>query len=246
MPRRRAKLDLTLFPFLSVLSGLIAVNVLMMIVTVSTRVISTEAEAASPEAADGNANPDAPIAPAGIDAASYEQLERQIRAAEAELANRRAAHTDLHIRVRELATLIADKERELDRALAPVAPKTGVRIGEPTPVEVVPGPSPDGVVRKPVFIEVSSTGYVLHPEKREFPAEPKRPGADGAEVPAGLKQALADIAARRDNSYPLLLIHPSGSDAFWDLLVHIRLTHPGMNVGWEPFSREFLLYTGTK
>lgn len=244
MARRRAKLDLTLFPFLSVLSGLIAVNVLLMIVTVTTRVIDAEGEAADLDGGGGNA--DAPVAAAGIDAASYDQLDRQIRAAEAELAKHRAVQTELHIRLRDLAALIAAKEIELDRALAPVAPKTGVRIGEPTPVKMIPAPSPDGVVRKAVFIEVSATGYVVHPKRTEFPVGEKKPGTPGADLPAGLKAALAEIAGRGDNSYPLLLVHPSGADAFQDVRRHIRRAHPGLNVGWEPFSREFLLDAGAK
>ena len=243
MARRKAKLDLTLFPFLSVLSGLIALNVVLMFVTISTRVISPEAEAPLPETTEGgDAADDALVVPNGIDAASYEQLERLIKEQEAKLEKSRAERTELRLKLREIASLIKEKEIELDRSQVHTAPKTGTRIGEPTRLKMIPAPSPDGIARKAVFIEVNSTGYTVHPEKVEFTIDATKKGPLGeVMMPEGLKKVLAEIAASRDNRYPLLLIHPNGADAFEGIQIYLEKTHESLKVAWEPFSREFLL-----
>ena len=50
---------------------------------------------------------------------------------------------------------------------------------------------------------------------------------------------LAEIA-RDGEKYPLLL-ESDGAEAFEAILDHIRFTHPNLDVGWEPFAREWLL-----
>jgi hypothetical protein len=239
MPRRKAKLDLTLFPFLSVLSGLIAVMVLFMIVTLTTRVIRSDADQSL--AGGGPSAGKAPGRPGdGIDADSYKLLDAQIRVREAELKKRLDAREEIRLQLRELAAALDAKKLERERAKA-ADPQTGVRLGEPTPVKMIPSRGP-GPQKKPVFIEVSSSGYVLHPEKTSYPlGEGKRGG--GLDVPAlhpDLARALAAIA-RDGDRYPLLLIHPNGAEAFQALQVHLILTHPKLDVGWEPFAREWLL-----
>ena len=248
MARRKAKLDLTLFPFLSVLSGLIALNVVLMFVTISTRVISPEVEAPAPESSEGgDAADDAVVVPNGIDAASYEQLERLIKEQEAKLEKSRAERTELRLKMREIASLIKEKEIELDQSQVHTAPKTGERIGEPSPLRIIPAPSPDGVARKAVFIEVSSSGYIVHPEKTEIPVDlAKKTKLGFVEVPAALEKVLAAMEKSSDNRYPIFLIHPSGADAFQGARVHLKLIHPRLRSGWEPFSREYLLDPNSK
>ncbi len=246
MARRKAKLDLTLFPFLSVLSGLIAVNVLFMIVTISTRVISPEAEAPAPKETGETGDPvdDSNVVPDGIDAASYEQLERQIAAAEKTLAARRAARTDIRLKLRDIEAAIKSKEIELAQAPDAAKPKTGERFGEPTPLRIIPAASPDGIVRKAVFVEVGITGYIVHPEKKEYLLDlsKKLPG-NIYEIPPAMDQAIREMSTSKDNKYPIFLIHPNGADAFFSIRIHMRKNYPSMRSGWEPFSREFLVDT---
>ena len=248
MARRKAKLDLTLFPFLSVLSGLIAVNVLLMIVTISTRVISPEIEAVQPEAGEGgDAADDAAAVANGIDAATHAQLESQITVREAALEERRIQRAEIRLQMREIASLITAKEIELQQNQALAVPKIGKRIGEPTPIRVIPAKSPDGIVRKAVFIEVNSTGYIVHPEKTAFPIDPAKKTPKGElEVPAGMQKVFAELAASKDNRYPLFLIHPNGANVFQAALEFVSQKHRGLKLGWEPFSRELLLDSTTK
>jgi hypothetical protein len=249
MARRKAKLDLTLFPFLSVLCGIIAVMVLFMIVTISTRVINRESEALTAESGDSGeaANSDSAVVDDGIDAATYEQLERQIKSLEAALEQRRAARAEIRLKLRDVAALIAAKEFELQQARAIDRPKTNVRIGEPSPLRIIPAPSPDGIERTAVFIEVSSSGYIVHPEKTSFAIDPKKKGpATDVEVPDGLKKVLADLAKNANSKYPLFLIRTDGADAFKAVRSHVRMMHPSLRTGWEPFSREYLLDTSSK
>jgi hypothetical protein len=246
MARRKAKLDITLFPFLSVLSGLIAVNVLFMIVTISTRVISPEAEAPAPKETGETGDPvdDSNVVPDGIDAESYEQLEKQIAAAEKTLSARRAARTDIRLKLKELEYQIRAKEVELAQAPDASKPKTGERFGEPTPLRIIPAASPDGIVRKAIFVEVGITGYIIHPEKTEILLDltKKIPG-NMYEIPAAMDKALRDMSQSKDNKYPIFLIHPNGADAFFSIRFHMRKSFPAMRSGWEPFSREFLVDT---
>ena len=239
MPRRRAKLELTLFPFLSVLSGLIAVMVLFMIVTISTRVISVESVQVG-EAKPGETGE--PAIPDGIDPETHAELERDIGKLEAILARRLKERDELRLELREIRALLEAKEMELEKSAAAAKAPPGLALGEPAPVRMIPARGADGVERKPVYIEVNSTGYLVHPEKKVFPIAP----GPKVEVPAGLKSVMAEIAQKADTHYPLLLIHTDGAEAFQSLLIHVRLNHPGLNLGWEPFSREWLLDAGTR
>jgi hypothetical protein len=243
MPRRKSKVEFTLFPFLSVLSGLIAVNVLLLIVVIGTRVIDPDGE--TPEAGEGgDAAEDAQVVPNGIDAESFKQLERQILTLEAALEKRRSERNAIRLKLRDIEGLIATKEVELDRSKEYAAPKTGERIGEPVRKRIIPRTDADGILKNPVFIEVSSTGFIVHPSKTAFPFEPKKDGK--AEPPEGLKTLIAGIAKDSKDRYPLLLIHPNGAEAFECLGNYILRTHKGLNIGWEPFSREWLLDTASK
>lgn len=245
MPRRKSKVEFTLFPFLSVLSGLIAVNVLLLIVVIGTRVIDPGAETPLPEAGEGGEAADSKAIPDGIDAATFEQVERQVRALEAELEKRKAHRSELRLQLKEIASLIAAKELELERSQVAASPRLGTRIGEPTPKKIIPRDDGRGNLKNPVFIEVNSTGYILHPEKKSFPVEPAKPGAK-IEVPAGLKSELAAMAKQSKDRYPLLLIHPNGAETWRALVEHIGNTHKDLDLGWEPFSREWLLDSGSK
>jgi hypothetical protein len=242
MPRRRVKLELTLFPFLSVLSGLIAVMVLFMIVTISTRVISVESGRVegtmpgAPAAASGE------VIDEGIDPETYAELERDIAKLEAILAKRLRERDNLRLELREIRDLLDAKGFELEKSAAAAKPRPGLALGEPVPVRMIPARGADGIERKPVFIEVSSTHYVVHPDNKTFAIAP----GPKVEVPAGLKSVIVEVARKAETHYLLLLIRTDGAEAFQSLLIHVRLNHPNLNLGWEPFSREWLLDTSTR
>jgi hypothetical protein len=245
MGRRKAKLDITLFPFLSVLSGLIAVNVLFMIVTISTRVSSPEPEPSALPGGEGT--DDSEAVPDGIDTGSYEQLEKQIGEVEAALNARRAARNEIRLRLRELEAMIRSKEIELTRSAEAARPKTGERFGEPTPLRIVPAKDSDGVVRKGVLVEVSANGFILHPEKKEYRVDPAKMNNDPLLfaplllIPEDFDKALAEMRTSADNRYPIFLVHPSGALTFRSVKHHIEQRHKPLRMGWEPFSREFLV-----
>lgn len=233
MPRRKAKLDLTLFPFLSVLCGLIAVMVLFMIVTISTRVISNTA---TPEPG-GTPAPPGPARPEeGIDGDDYRRIEDRVKALEGVLAEKARARDELRRELDRLAALVEAKKRA-----SAAAQPAGVRLGEPTPVKMIPKRDPNRPNKTAVFVEVSSDGYVVHPGKRAFPPA-RLPDVAGppVEVSPELRQVFEEMT-RDGDRYPLLLVHSNGVDAYDALLGHLRTRHPGLDVGWEPFAREWLL-----
>lgn len=242
MPRRKAKLDLTLFPFLSVLCGLIAVMVLFMIVTISTRVISNTAvpEPGGAPAAPGQNRPEE-----GIDGDDFRRLDARVQELEGVLAEKARARDELRRELDRLAALVEAKKRASDAAAARPA---GVRLGEPTPVKMIPKRDPAAPNRTAVFIEVNSTGYVVHPVKTTFellPAAGKGGGGKAARVPPGLAKLIEGMG-RAGDRYPLLLVHPNGVEAFdavLDFHTDLKRRSPGsdLNIGWEPFAREWLL-----
>ena len=87
----------------------------------------------------------------------------------------------------------------------------------------------------------------MHPEKTAFPIDPAKKTPKGElEVPAGMQKLFAELAASKDNRYPLFLIQPNGADAFQAALEYLSQKHRGLRLGWEPFSRELLLDSTTK
>lgn len=251
MARRKAKVELTLFPFLSVLSGLIAVLMLFMIVTISTRVVD--------EAAASPAPPPPPEAPqpgrpggaqktpdeASIDAERYEELQREIDRLTAALNERQQMRREMIRQLLEITDLIEAKKIELTTAPRADGKKIGVKLGEPTPVNVIPSGSVK-VNKKPVFIEVSATGYIVHPQKLNLPpvtkANKNDPNSDFI-APAEVTQFLTEFSKKdRLTKYLVFLIHPNGAEVFNNIRIHILLKYKdAFDVGWEPFSREWIL-----
>ena len=98
--RRPAELELSTFPFLSVLCAVIGVLMLIMIVIMATRVIGSEAWPPTAESITPQA--DAP----GIDEATYEDLNQQIEALTAQLRERSRKADELRRLHAELVELL--------------------------------------------------------------------------------------------------------------------------------------------
>jgi hypothetical protein len=217
MARRRAKLELTLFPFLSVLSGLIAVLILMMIVLVSTRVVADESSGGRAEE--------------GIDEKTHDELSRQIDQLTEVLAQRERERLELERLQEELRELIAAKQREMLIAKAGGRHK-GVKLGEPSPFDLVPDTRHDSG-KKPIFIEIKADDYTMHRagKKIDFKLEE-------------LQGLLREV--NQNEEYLLFIIHPSGVRNFRSTLDYVSQHFKDFagplglrfNIGWEPASHE--------
>jgi hypothetical protein len=242
MARRRVNVDLTLFPFLSVLAGLIAVLMLFMIVTVSTRVLAGEDQAARARQPRREENKTAE--PDGIDAENYDRLQVELNRLTELLVQRQSEHEALRGSVEQLKDLLEAKQAEL---LVPAAGgrRMGVRLGEPTPVKVIPARG-HVVTKKPIFIEVNASGYVVHPEQRTYrpvdrqPAQASARKKSAAVADPELAKFLAGVAKKSNEVYLVFLVHPNGASAWRGIAEYVR-EHHQLDMGWEPFSREWLL-----
>lgn len=234
MPRRREKLDLTLFPFLSVLSGLIAVMVLLMIVTASTRVIDE-----SPAGGSGAGDPGRSVAD-GIDPAVYARLDAEIAELTAALAEQSRVRTEVGLQLEALKGLIEAKKAELEKLRAG-GNAVGVRLGRPIPKQMVPTLGSGKTTKRPIYVEVKSSGYVVHPERTTFPAVEIRKGRDRNDyVPSAELRTYLEGVHRTGDRYLVFLVHPNGADAF-QLVDYIQERLKGLDVGWEPFAQEWIL-----
>ena len=236
MSRRVSKVELTLFPFLSVLAGLIAVLMLFLIVSVSTRVFAgmqSDTFGAGNQPADD-----------GVDNETYAQIERQVEQLRRKLSERLAKQDRLARRQQELAALLDSKRQELgDAAPTRGGRSEGIRLGQSAPVVMVPqAGGGESVSQKPVFIEVSASGFVIHPEAKAIDATADENGS--VTIPSDLANVLAEVHRRKGTHYIVFLVHPNGTAAFRSVISHIAAKHDGMNVGWEPFSREWVLAAG--
>ncbi len=241
MARRRVKVELTLFPFLSVLAGLIAVLMLFMIVTVSTRVIAAEEKAAKSSSRKTEINKTG--AEDGIDLENYELFRQEVDRLAGLLAERQREHEALRVNVEQLEDLIESKKDEFIRP-ARGARRVGVKLGEPTPVSVVPARGHAGT-KKPIFVEVSATGYVVYPDKTAYrTVEKKRvQGKERlvADPDPQLAKFLAGVGKQSKSTYLVFLIHPNGAAAWRNLMEFLFEHHPQVDTGWEPFSPDWLL-----
>lgn len=248
MARAKAKLELTLFPFLSVLAGMIAVMMLFMMITLGTRVIGDEEQAQRPVAPVEKVKleyldeADASDA-AGIDAERYEKLQREIAQLSGLLAERIKQQTELALAVEQLESLIEVKKNEIEIVGVP-KPKPGKSLGEPTQVDVVPIRGDFVLTKKAHYIEVTSAGYLLYPSKTMYPTIGRKetPARDEFTIDPALRQFLAGVNDKRKKEFIVFLVHPNGATAFRNMLGYIDDAYPfrpgatdQYDVGWEPF-----------
>lgn len=261
MARAKAKLDLTLFPFLSVLAGMIAVMMLFMMITLGTRVIGDDDESKKPSPppppskikVDDLEEPELSDEE-GINPERYEKLKQEVLGLSAILAERRTQHKELALAVEQLEGLIEVKKNEIE-VVGVTQTKPGRKLGEPTLVDVVPVNGVNALRKKPHYVEVVATGYILQPSKKSFPMVKKTETAarDEFTVDSGLREFLASVNVKRNKEFIVFLIHPNGTTAFLNLLGYIDREYPyrpkaidQYDVGWEPFSREWLLIPDKK
>lgn len=245
MSRRNTRFELTLFPFLSVLAGLIAVMMLFMIVITSNRVlVATETEDRQRRSSPPR---QASELPDGIDAEDFVVLREELDRLRGTLAERRQQFEELRRKYQELSEFV---EQRPD-AKPDEKPRSGVVLGAPSPVDVIPARSGPVTTKRPIFVEVSAAGYVVHPrepvvsERTEYKVIVRDPKAtDPKKAFDVLPEVTAFLSTVEKNSnkfYLVLLVHPSGSDALLAMVNYVGLKHPKIELGWEPFSREWIL-----
>ncbi len=192
----------------------------------------------------------------GIKDEEYERLEKQINDLSGVLDLRDRELRRLMQLHQEILALLEEKKTELE--LPADRPKKPVIIDPPPElVDVVPDET-KRVQKKPIFVEVSADGYLVQPEKTRFPMVIKQGDGPSAAVTGSpeLKGFLDSVDKNRDKEYLLLLIHPNGAAAYENLrrlllrdynetitvqtpLGAGRLTKTRIDVGYEPFSRDW-------
>jgi hypothetical protein len=234
--RRSSKLNVDMFPFLSVLCSVIGVLMLFLMIVISTRVIEAEEQnvPVDASAADEEGVED------GIKSEDYQRLEKEIAAKETELDRRIRDRDELVRKLRELHDLVRGKKQKMAQAVEPKQPPR--TLGAKKKVEPIPDarfPVPGG--RTPLFVEVSSRGYLVQPDNKQFAPVTKTGTGRSTRY-----NAAADLAAflrerSRDSQqrYLLLLIHPSGTQAYRDLRAYLDRTNNSLKVGVEPFSSDW-------
>ena len=72
----------------------------------------------------------------------------------------------------------------------------------------------------------------------------EKEGPNGPEFVASpeLTKFLAEVNKSRANTYVVFLIHPNGADNFFPLRVYVKRTYKDLDMGWEPFSREWVFF----
>ncbi|HUG92360.1 MAG TPA: hypothetical protein VML55_16090 [Planctomycetaceae bacterium] len=259
MPRPRSQLGFDMFPFLSVLCSVIGVLMLLIAMVASTRVLQAQAEL-PPEPPKPQGVED------GVDDATYRRLEAEMDRLTGELATRLIQRDALLRRERELIALLEAKTDAW--AIPQPARHDPVELDHPDRVAIVPDERWT-VNKRPIRIEVHAEGYVVHPQKLAFPPVQERGAGDDRKFDADreLRVFLETVDKNRDREYLLLLVHPNGVGALKALreyllqefsitttedrpgpvpgtILRITRVQNRINVGVEPFSRDWLLITG--
>ena len=255
MTRRRiSEIETSMFPFLSVLCVVIGILMLFMIVVISTRVIGAEEsivvqppDPKPPGPDEGEDDDDGP----GVPEDQYQALNDEIQRLTEDLAHQQKQYRELQELREQLETLIALKRDEIELGI--VVDREPRGLGLPEKVKVVPDAN-HKVVKKPILVEVKAEGFVVHPEKTEYAAEELQ------RKDSPLQQFIRDVDQTRRKRYLLLLIHPNGVASYESLRKYLLENHnetvkqdivPGLvwreitksriDLGYEPFSRDWLL-----
>lgn len=227
--RRPSKIDVTLFPFLSVLCAMIGVMMLFLILVISSRVIEAEerqGQASEGEPSQGESSPD-PLSEADL-----ARLEEEWRALDHDRQQLEADRDEL-LRLRDE---LRDQEAIREDPLPPVGEaRVGRRFGERERRLFVPDAA-FGAARRPRFVEVSAEGLLAHPHKKRYAFTDLTRGGKP------LDDLLGPLARGEVKEYLLLLVHPNGADTYHALREHLRKEYAdGVPVGVEPFAAEWLL-----
>ena len=260
MARRRSKLELSLFPFLNILFGLIAVLILHIFFIMQMGNVEGSAI--------GRA------AQLGRWGEGGEQLEQQLvdrlrslekRRNTAQI-QRRQAEAEL-----EQRRLLVELRKSQDLIAAAGKGTTGVPIGAPVRKEwrMIPITSGGGDnLKKPILVEVCADGYVVHHFEGNHhrattlngmqaipstkPGDPPR----AFQADAKLKVFLDGIDSSKKDRYLLFLIRPEGIESYSRISQYCVEHYPTrlsknlrknlsptqfFDFGYEPFSNQWLL-----
>ena len=242
MARRRTHVEVSMFPFLSVLCTVIGVLVLFIVLILSTRVVVEDERYQVTEEHKRKVKPGREnVLDEGIDPEFFTAMEAELAKLDRVLVDRQQQRDRLQQQLSGLENLLEIKKTDL---LIPItrAPRPKP-LNEPEPVDMVPMEGFQ-VPKKPIFVEVSSSGYTIHPTKEQFSIiERSNKDGGGLEFDASkeLKVFLRGVDGRKKREYLLFLIHPNGFNAFSNMRSYLRQNHDEVSLGWEPFSREWIM-----
>ena len=253
MARSREETKVNLFPFLSVLCAVIGVMILFIVLTLGTRVVQQEQKYAALQEGISTPQPGKPdVLTEGIDQRNYQKLDADAARLLRSLEERKKELEGLEDRRLGLEALVeAIKDGLLVRGSRPrphphelARPKPVVMV-ETDPYQFVPKGNRDLVRLTPVFVEVRSDGYTVYPSRESFPPIRLPSGEEDAsklDADPALREFLKNFDDdQKTRKYLVFLIHPNGVEAFHGIRVYLLLNHEKIRMGWEPFSRTWLL-----
>lgn len=247
MSRRVSRIDVNMFPFLSVLCSIIGVLMLFILIIFGSRIIGAEpASAPTFTGAEGGDVDD------GLSEEERQKLQMEIARLADQWERRQKDLAELlqsRVRLRELLALRREEVRlaEGDGLIY------GVDLAPEKDVEMAPIKD-TRVVKKPRFIEVDHAGYVFSSDGARFGIG-ELPASDD-DLPTDhrpdspIQKRLEQADANRDSEYLVFLVRPDGATAFRRMWIYLlrKYRHsqaPGLlsriDVGWEPFSEQWLL-----
>lgn len=240
MPVRKSKIDVSMFPFLSVLCSVIGILVLFIVLVLSTRVVVESEKYQRTKEYDRRPVPGTPGAlQEGVDPAAYERLEADLQSLGELVVRRKADRDRLRDRLAALEDLLEFKKTEVFITPTVVRPP---EFDKPKRVAMVPDQG-EMVGQQPIFIEISNKGYLVHPEKRLYPPltrDEDAPKATVFAVDAALEDFLEQVDSRRQREYLVLLLHPNGIAPYYSLRSYLATEFSKIKIGYEPFSREWV------
>jgi hypothetical protein len=238
MPRRTTEIEMTMFPFLSVLCAVIGILMLVMVAIIGTRAVGLGAAGAEREA--------------GISSTDSKTLRAELRELTRRLNQCRRKHQQVRAAQRELLDLLAAGQDAADAQTPGLEGRSeGTELGAPEKVWLVPDPQ-NSSTKAPVLVEVKADGFLVYPARTFYPlADLQRPNSP-------LGEWLGRMDRAREGRYPVLLLRPSGVAAYEKLHLHL-LQHYGegaqvgdagvrksrIDFGLEPFSQDWSVVTGS-
>ncbi len=251
MPRPRTKIELTLFPFMSVLCGLIAVLILMIINILQ----SGTADASSASGAMLKQS-----AQRGPSAKEEQELERRKEQLNREIPTKQAKLQELQERLRQLKLVLELRKRQ-ELVEAAGSTTVGEPIGAPVPkrYRMVPTRGGGDLTKTVVLVEITASKYLVHVGdgglKEEYNAMKSNPKGPDPKPDRELARFLDSVDQQRRDRYLLLLIHEDGIESYKTLRSYCEASFPVIgskklasnpdqatfDLGVEPFSNDWLM-----
>jgi hypothetical protein len=264
MSRRQASgLEVSTFPFLSILFALIGVLTLFLAGIVITRAIPDDKppppdpkELLAEIGAHGRDGTPSEVNEPRVAETEYRAYKEQIDALTKQLVHYTVQHERLAKLKVEAEAFIQGKEDEIAMATTgggrvvlgkPLTGKTGVQMV----------PDHEGTttfLKEPIAVEVKAEGFVVHPDKKTYAV------ADLDQAGSPMATFLTQVDRQRNGKYLLLLIRPNGVTTYEKLRKYLlknlnetirkdvipgvmwrEITKSRIDLGVEPFSDEWLL-----